>query len=84
MSNGSKGVCVDAWMGRGGDNGLDDMSGWKENDGEGECEALVDVVDGENNDGVCVAQVDGVNNDGVCASEKVIAGVEAYVRWMYG
>ena len=83
MSNGSSGICVYAWMGRDGDNGVDDASGWKENDGECECEALVDVVDGENNDGMCVAQVDGVNNDGVCVSEKVIAGVEADVRGMY-
>ena len=81
MSNGKSGVCVDAWMGRGGENGLDEASGWKEMDGECEGAAL---VDGENNDGVCVAQVDGVNNDGVCVREKVIAGVEADVRGMYG
>ena len=87
--NGSKGVCVDVWMGRGGDmgveeNGVDDASGVNEMDGECECEVASEaLVDGVNNEGVCEAQVDGVNNEGVCVSEKVIAGgVEADVRGM--
>ena len=72
MLNGSKGVCMDVWMGCGGDmaveeNGVDDASGGKEMDGEYECEVASEaLVDGVNNEGVSDVQVDGVNNEGMC------------------